>query len=276
MNYARTLCTLCSLVVVGTLATVGLPGVGAVPAAGAGEDLCFVSAVNAARSSTGLAPLGVNGDLLRIARAWSAVMAANGDISHNPNISSLAPQNWLSLGENVGVGPSCDSVVQAFMNSSEHRKNILDPSYSWLGVGVVDGSDGRLYVTEDFMGTGGTPMQAAVGHAPVPVEAAPRPVAPPPSPTAEPGAPPRSAPPVPVSRPTTPPIPRTEPPPAPRPPAPPVPAAPAAPKPSTAPVPSARPVVELALPAADPPRGILSDLARVLAAFFAGNAGRAG
>ncbi|HEX9314971.1 MAG TPA: CAP domain-containing protein, partial [Actinomycetota bacterium] len=185
MKYARTVCTLMIIAMAGAVQGTSRgagsnprgapPGAGSDPAGappGAGSDLplqsgdsaspadtteesCFVSAINAARSSAALAPLGADGDLLRLARVWSATMAAAGDISHNPNVASLAPPDWSTLGENVGFGPTCDSVVQAFMSSPEHRRNILDPSYSSLGVGVVDGPDGLMYVTEDFMGTGG-------------------------------------------------------------------------------------------------------------------------
>jgi len=56
-------------------------------------------------------------------------------------IADLAPSNWQSLGENVGVGPTCAKIAQAFMNSPEHRRNILDPSYASVGLGVVDALD---------------------------------------------------------------------------------------------------------------------------------------
>src|SRR5439155_26467601 len=180
------------------------------------EESCFGSAINAARSSAALAPLGADGDLLRLARVWSATMAAAGDISHNPNVASLAPPDWSTLGENVGFGPTCDSVVQAFMSSPEHRRNILDPSYSSLGVGVVDGPDGLMYVTEDFMGTGGTSVQAAQGPAPTPVQAPPVPVAPAPPPVAQLAAAAPAA--VPIPNPMSIPAPWSHPPPTPNPP----------------------------------------------------------
>src|SRR5260370_28359127 len=198
-----------------------LPSIGSAYAADASEESCFVSAINADRSSAGLAPLGTNGDLLRVARVWSATMAAAGDISHNPKVANLAPPDWRFLGENVGFGPTCDSVIQAFTGSPEHLKNILDPSYSSLGVGVVDGPDGLMYVTEDFMGTGAASVQAAHGPPPRPVDAAPVPLAPPPPPLPEPPAPPPPAPPPPnpptLSAPRTPPAPPPRPPPPPAP-----------------------------------------------------------
>jgi uncharacterized protein YkwD len=245
-----------------------LPGIGSAFAADATEESCFVSALNAARSSAGLAPLVTNGDLLRVARVWSATMAAAGDISHNPNVANLAPPDWRSLGENVGFGPTCDSVIQAFTGSPEHLKNILDPSYSSLGVGVVDGPDGLMYVTEDFMGTGGASVQAARGPAPRPVQAAPVPVAPPPPPVAEAAAAAPVA--VHIPNPTSVPAPRAIPAPAPKPPAPP------APKATAVPVLVALPVMDPALPVegdaapgAGLQKGILGGIVNALDAFFA-------
>ena len=39
---------------------------------------------------------------------------------------------------------------QAFMNSPEHRKNILDPKFDSVGVAIVT-SDTTIFVTEVFM-----------------------------------------------------------------------------------------------------------------------------
>jgi hypothetical protein len=76
-------------------------------------------------------------------------MAANGAISHDPNLPNEV-SNWTELGDNVGRGPSASSIHDAFMNSSEHRAIILDPAFTQIGVGVVDAGD-RLYVTEIFV-----------------------------------------------------------------------------------------------------------------------------
>jgi len=136
------------------MGAIALHGILPASASAGSEESCFLSAINAARTSAGAAPLSTNGDLLGIARAWSQAMADAGHIFHDTNIPNVAPSNWQTLGENVGVGPTCDSIAQAFMNSPEHRKNILDTSYTTVGVGVVDTADGTIYVTEDFMGTG--------------------------------------------------------------------------------------------------------------------------
>jgi len=41
-----------------------------------------------------------------------------------------------------------------FMNEPKfqhnHRGNILNPSYTHVGIGIVTGPDGSLYITQDF------------------------------------------------------------------------------------------------------------------------------
>jgi len=170
-----------SLLLVTAIGAVAVHGLLPAAASTIDEESCFVSAINSARGSAGVGSLSVNGALVTMARTWSATMAAAGHIYHNPSLTTLAPSNWLNLGENVGVGPTCEALVQAFMNSPEHRANILDPAFSTVGVGVVDTADGTIYVTEDFMGTGSTapaPAPAATTPAPQPTTSAPTHAAP--------------------------------------------------------------------------------------------------
>ena len=129
--------------------TVGL----ALPAhAGAEGD--FLSKINAARSSAGLPPVSMHSDLVPDARNHSAEMMAAGQIFHSSNLGGVA-SGWEALAENVGAGPTVDSLHSAFMNSSGHRANILG-DYNYVGVGVV--SDGELlWATVIFMRKGATP-----------------------------------------------------------------------------------------------------------------------
>jgi hypothetical protein len=121
----------------------------------------FVADINSARSAAGLPAYAVVGDLTGIAQQHSDEMAARQQLYHNPNLTSQV-QDWQEVGENVGTGPSVPSIHQAFMNSPEHRANILDPHFTQVGVGVTVDSQGELWVTEDFR----EPMQAAAPVAP--------------------------------------------------------------------------------------------------------------
>ena len=50
----------------------------------------------------------------------------------------------------MGYGPSARWIHNAFMDSTYHSSNILDPSYNYVGVGVAYGSDGTVYVAQVF------------------------------------------------------------------------------------------------------------------------------
>jgi hypothetical protein len=138
-----------ALVATVTVLIVGAPGV-----AHAGTDADearFLSLTNSLRASKGVGPLSVDGRLVSIARAWSAQMAAAGSISHNPSLASQAPGGWRKLGENVGQGGNVDALQQAFINSSGHYHNLVDPAFNTVGIGVVYGARGLIFVTVDFM-----------------------------------------------------------------------------------------------------------------------------
>ena len=129
--------------------TVGM----ALPAhAGAEGDL--LSKINAARSGAGLPPVSMHSDLVPDARNHSAEMMAAGQIYHTSNLAGVA-SGWEALAENVGVGPSVDSLHTAFMNSAGHRANILG-DYNYVGVGVASEGD-VLWVTVIFMRKGAAP-----------------------------------------------------------------------------------------------------------------------
>lgn len=133
---------------------VAVPPVAVPPAApvdtGAAE-MAFVAKLNALRSSQGLRALAVQGQLFDVARAWSRQMAAARSISHNGSLASQAPQDWGHLGENVGMGPNVQALHDAFVASPEHYHNMVDPGYDSVGVGVVMGATGTMFVTVDFM-----------------------------------------------------------------------------------------------------------------------------
>lgn len=136
-----------SLVGIGVV--LGLWLLGAGTAFAGGEEGCFTAKINAARGSRGA--LATDGALVTVARRHSQRMANSGTIYHNGNLASEAPSGWKSLGENVGMGPTCDDIHNAFMNSASHRANILDPDFNFVGVGVVIAGDGTIFVTEVFM-----------------------------------------------------------------------------------------------------------------------------
>ncbi len=79
------------------------------------------------------------------AQNWAEHMAATGVLAHS-NLRDGMDSGWTKLGENVGRGGSIEAIHRAFMNSSGHRNNILDPAFTHLGVGVAKGSAGVFVV----------------------------------------------------------------------------------------------------------------------------------
>lgn len=151
-----------------------LPGTAlrAAPAAASGSDEANLLALtNQARASDGDPALSMASSLSSVARSWAQTMAAQGGISHNPDLASQV-DGWSRLGENVGVGvgASIDEVHQALLASPHHYENITG-DFSLVGIGVASGG-GRIYVVEDFeQPSGGGRSVAAADPEPSPTVA---------------------------------------------------------------------------------------------------------
>jgi hypothetical protein len=108
----------------------------------------FIESVNVERARQGLPRLRRAADLDRVALRHSGRMADRGSIYHNPNLGSDVT-GWTRLSENVGRGPSVSSLHNALMNSTGHRRNILDSRVSQIGVGVEQRGS-TIWVTQVF------------------------------------------------------------------------------------------------------------------------------
>lgn len=113
--------------------------------------------VNEIRVGKGLSALKANWELCRIARFKSRDMVENRYFSHtSPTYGSPFQMirsfglSFKSAGENIAYGQRTpQAVVNAWMNSSGHRANILNASYTQIGVGYVAGGH---YWTQMFIG----------------------------------------------------------------------------------------------------------------------------
>ena len=113
--------------------------------------------VNVERSKQGLKSLDSDWQLSRVARYKSQDMRDNGYFSHtSPTYGSPFEMmksfgiSYRTAGENIAKGQKTPkAVVNAWMNSSGHRANILNSSFTKIGVGyVANGS----YWTQMFIG----------------------------------------------------------------------------------------------------------------------------
>ena len=113
------------------------------------DEALFVTKINALRTSQGLPALQVNDNLVAKARAWAAGMAAAGRIWHS-TLSDGITADWQKLGENVGMGGSVDGLHNAFVASPHHYENLVDPDFTYVGIGIAMNGD-TMYVAEEFM-----------------------------------------------------------------------------------------------------------------------------
>lgn len=113
--------------------------------------------VNEIRAQNGLKALSYDWELSRVARYKSQDMRDNKYFSHTSPVYGSPFQmiknfgiTYRSAGENIARGQATpQAVVNAWMNSSGHRANILNASFTHIGVGYV--ADGR-YWTQMFIG----------------------------------------------------------------------------------------------------------------------------
>lgn len=114
--------------------------------------------VNNERAKNGLSALTLDSSLSTVARNHSYDMAKNNFFDHT-NLSGQSPFDRLkaagisysSAGENIAAGQSTpQEVVNAWMNSSGHRANILNVNYTKMGVGYYNGGSRTHYWTQLF------------------------------------------------------------------------------------------------------------------------------
>jgi uncharacterized protein YkwD len=109
-----------------------------------------------------LRPLRWNEQLAEVAREHSLDMARQGYFGHaSPdgqtvlNRLNSAGITWQAEGENIALDGTVGAAEAAFMNEprnqKNHRWNILNPGYTDVGVGIVRGSNGEYFITQDFV-----------------------------------------------------------------------------------------------------------------------------
>lgn len=107
---------------------------------------------NRSRDHHGLAALKVDHAIAKRAHKHSVAMMHAGYLYHATDIARYLPSTWRMWGENIGntTGTLHDLQV-AFMHSPEHRANILNGTFTRVGIGVVR-RGGKIWITLDFWG----------------------------------------------------------------------------------------------------------------------------
>jgi uncharacterized protein YkwD/uncharacterized membrane protein required for colicin V production len=133
------------------------PGVPVQPDLGA-EQAMFTY-VNRERQIVGAPALQLDAELSAVARMHSLDMFNHGYFSHNTpdgrtpfNRMHDAGIQYSAAGENIAYAPDVALADAGLMNSPEHKANILDPRFTRIGIGVVNGGLFEEMFTQDFAG----------------------------------------------------------------------------------------------------------------------------
>lgn len=101
--------------------------------------------VNQQRAANGLGPLSFDVEAERAAKAHAEDMVGRGYFSHSTpegwspstRMTMTGGSGFSQVGENIAFGYSTPQIVMdGWMNSSGHRANILNASYTHIGIGV--------------------------------------------------------------------------------------------------------------------------------------------
>lgn len=123
----------------------------------------MIDLTNASRQQNGLGALARDEALMNVARSRSSDMVARGYFGHtDPSTGQpLGKPMVLALGyslagENIfwsgrGLDSFAGSAVDWFMHDAPHRANILNPSFTAIGVGIVWNGQGWT-LTQNFGG----------------------------------------------------------------------------------------------------------------------------
>jgi uncharacterized protein YkwD len=114
------------------------------------------AALNRERKEQGLPVLKWNEALAGAAQGHAEEMARHNLVSHTlagePSLASRATKagarfTWIS--ENVVQSSSAEGAHEQFIQSPNHRANILDSDMDSVGIGIAE-RHGQLFVVEDF------------------------------------------------------------------------------------------------------------------------------
>lgn len=110
--------------------------------------------INQQRTNNGLSALKEDNEVQRVARIKAEDMVTNNYFSHtSPTYGSPFDMlksfkiSYKTAGENIAANSSNSGAVNAWMNSSGHKANILNSSFNYTGIGVVNSSKyGKIFV----------------------------------------------------------------------------------------------------------------------------------
>ncbi|OGG24275.1 hypothetical protein A3A79_03755 [Candidatus Gottesmanbacteria bacterium RIFCSPLOWO2_01_FULL_43_11b] len=117
----------------------------------------MVELVNSERAKVGAPALIIDMKITAVARAHSRDMFERAYFSHiSPEGTDVGDRlsaggvSFTYAGENLAYAPDLPTAHQGLMDSEEHRRNILDPEFRRIGIGVIDGGIYGKIFTQNF------------------------------------------------------------------------------------------------------------------------------
>lgn len=118
----------------------------------------MIKLVNDARAQNNLPPLKVDTQLASVARTKAQDMIDNNYFSHNsPKYGSPFDMmksfgiSYVQAGENIAGNQDVQNAHNSLMNSPGHRRNILSPDFTHIGIGIRKGGPYGNMFTQMFV-----------------------------------------------------------------------------------------------------------------------------
>ncbi len=143
-----------------------VPLIGLAPGLTAGmsaQEAEILRLVNDARKRAGAPALKSSQRLVLASRGHSYDMALRNYLGHDGPAGDTPAErvrgvgvDSVALGENLYLDHETDRArlaeraVKGWLNSPEHRANLLSPDFAQTGIGIARAADGTAYVTQDF------------------------------------------------------------------------------------------------------------------------------
>ena len=127
----------------------------------------LLSLMNIERAKVGVAPLTISDELTLAAEDYACVMATEDFFDHTHPATGDGPGDraaeagyeFFAVGENLAAGqPTAAKALEGWMESPDHRSNLLSPEWKETGIGIRGGGTYGIYWVQEF----GKP--AHVGH----------------------------------------------------------------------------------------------------------------
>lgn len=118
------------------------------------EEQEFLNLVNANRENNGLPKLEIDNEVQNIARLKAEDLVQNNYFSHISPVygdmsAMLTDSNikFKTVGENIAGNNNLTGAVEAWMNSENHRANLLSTDYNYTGVAIAESElYGKIFV----------------------------------------------------------------------------------------------------------------------------------